>query len=508
MSEQRPKPRPLSALVARLTLIYSLASLIGCVTERQVIVVTGAGGAVESEPCGGGRCDGVGNINGELDWLEPSELEEAVLLAASRASGMIQTDRAGGTSRCSATLISEELLLTNHHCVPDEAAAKESLFYPETEREASSYQRLTRRFRCPELIATSCAHDVSILRCQKNSALNALPGDYYGYASLSLEGAYPGEALNLIHTNCDYRQRSGDSSCTPYKLISPGEVTSYGPRCIRFDGEQGCENCRSEAKHATHNADSLGGSSGGGIFSALTHKMIGVNWGGVAAEDQSDAPNYLTTLRDLVESEPEFAELLLPLVEGRGGEIGGAPSAPVAEPHCARLAGYLEGEAFDKALSVTLCTERSAPALSFGLCLEANGERLREGEPCQKSVMIDAALSPSQRSPLVICHPDISEPLRGRCELFDDRALGFNGDDRVILFQDLNGDQQFTLGVDLVVDWIGQLGQQPAGRPWAERLLLRRDLTLLSPGTDGSEAFESRPLTSALELFDYLPPAH
>jgi hypothetical protein len=75
------------------------------------------------------------------------------------------------------------------------------------------------------------------------------------------------------------------------------------------------------------------------------------------------------------------------------------------------------------------------------------------------------------------------------------------------LFQDLNGDQQLTLGVDLVVDWIGQLGQQPAGRPWAERVLLRRDLTPLSPGTDGSEAFEPRPLTSALELFDHLPPA-
>ena len=231
--------------------------------------------------CGERECDGVGNINGEVDWIEPSQVEDPSLIAATKASGMINIDKGIIYSRCSATIIASDLILTNHHCVPDEETASSVSFIPETEREASVYQRFSRRFSCQDLVATNCAHDLSILRFKPDRKTGKQIGEVYSVAQLSLTDLYRSDQVNLIHTNCDYREEIGNQSCTPIKLISPGQVLSYGPQCIRFNGEPDCNNCRSEAYHATHTADSLGGSSGGGIFDVVTHSLIGVNWGGL-----------------------------------------------------------------------------------------------------------------------------------------------------------------------------------------------------------------------------------
>ena len=92
---------------------------------------------------------------------------------------------------------------------------------PETEREASVYQRFANRFSCSELLATNCAHDVSILRCKPDRRSGKQLGDLYAIAELSLSDLYQSEQINLIHTNCDYREAKGNRSCTPIKLISP-----------------------------------------------------------------------------------------------------------------------------------------------------------------------------------------------------------------------------------------------------------------------------------------------
>ena len=493
-----------------LTLTLTLVSLLmsASCADRAADEPTSSPEGTRYAPCEDGTCDGVGNINGEVDWIEPSEVEDPALLSVTRASGMIRSGQGSGSARCSATLISPDLILTNQHCVPDAETARGVMFFPETEREVSGYQRLTRRFACTELIATSCAHDVSILRCQAEPRSRRLPGEVYGYVNISLRGAYPGDAINLVHTNCDYREGEGSVSCTPYKLISPGQVLDYGPRCVRFGGEKDCNNCRSEANHATHNADSLGGSSGGGIFDAATHELIGVNWGGVAAKNQTDAPNYLTTMRDLAEREPEFGALFEALEALRPEEPPSPGPSLVEGPAseaCARISGYLEGEGFDKAVMVTSCQAQPIPSASLGLCLEANGSHLTPGNPCEQSVMLSGELDALMEAPWAVCHSDISELWSGRCDQLSDRGLNFNGDDRVLLFHDLDGDQSFTMGRDAILDWVGTLGRQPNDRPWADTALFRRDLSPSELGEDGSLKFEARSLSQARALFQHLP---
>ena len=53
----------------------------------------------------------------------------------------------------------------------------------------------------------------------------------------------------------------------------------------------------------------------------MSHKLIGVNWGGVQSATQSDAPNYLTTLKDLVDQDPQFKSILHPLIRSNDATV-------------------------------------------------------------------------------------------------------------------------------------------------------------------------------------------
>ena len=64
-----------------------------------------------------------------------------------------------------------------------------------------------------------------------------------------------------------------------------------------------------------------------------------------------------------------------------------------------------------------------------------------------------------------VCHPENSGMIQSQCQQRDDQAINFNGDDRVILFQDINGDGAFTMGQDLILGWISKLGRVPEGQP-------------------------------------------
>ena len=95
--------------------------------------------------------------------------------------------------------------------------------------------------------------------------------------------------------------------------------------------------------------------------------------------------------------------------------------------------------------------------------------------------------------------------MRRHCEQFDEQAINFNGDDRIILFQDLDGDQVYTHGQDLALDWIGQLGVPPEDKPWSDLVLLRSNTSKPEPDTDGSLQFDSYTLEQSHEVFWTVP---
>jgi hypothetical protein len=185
-----------------------------------------------------------GVIVGELDWQDAASLPAGVVRTASRAAGYVSIPEM--RSRCSGFLIGRDVVMTNHHCVPDASAAVGVVvnFTYETTWDQ------TGAVRCDEFIGASQTLDYALLRCR------GTPGDTFGSLSIDDRTLSPNRAIALLHQQCDFY---ANQACPPTKKVSPGKVTGVAGNRI------------------THDADMLGGSSGGGIIDPTTGAVIAIN---------------------------------------------------------------------------------------------------------------------------------------------------------------------------------------------------------------------------------------
>lgn len=185
-----------------------------------------------------------GVIVGALDWQDAASLPPGVLRTASRAAGYVSVPELG--SRCSGFLIGRDVVMTNHHCVPDASAAVGVVvnFTYETAWEQ------TGAVRCGEFIGANETLDYALLRCR------GTPGDTYGSLAVDARALGPDRAIALLHQQCDYFT---NEACAPTKKMSPGQIIGVVGNRI------------------THDADMLGGSSGGGIIDPTTGAVIAIN---------------------------------------------------------------------------------------------------------------------------------------------------------------------------------------------------------------------------------------
>ena len=123
---------------------------------------------------------------------------------------------------------------------------------------------------------------------------------------------------------------------------------------------------------------------------------------------------------------------------------------------------------FDKAITVAPCLDTGVISTELGLCMENNRSILRDGESCDKNVMISTHLtSTSDQFQLwSLCHPQISGPLKRHCDQLDDQVISFNGDDRIILFQDLDGGLLFVKLAAAQRNAVRDIPYPPAAVSW------------------------------------------
>jgi hypothetical protein len=186
-----------------------------------------------------------GVIVGALDWVASTSLTGTPKTAA-KATGYVSIPQAN--ARCSGFLIGRDLFMTNHHCIPDAAAA----FGVTVNFKYESVWDESGVVACDEFIGANQTLDYSIVRCK------GAPGDTYGYLTLDARTLTTTSTLQLFHQQCDYFT---DESCAPTKKMSPGRVTSTTAMNNRI----------------THNADMLGGSSGGALVAANTTNVVAIN---------------------------------------------------------------------------------------------------------------------------------------------------------------------------------------------------------------------------------------
>ena len=226
-------------------------------------------------------------IIGGLDWVEIGDLSESNQIKEwSQAVADIDLPVMG--ARCTGFLISEDVLMTNEHCIPAASYARGVSVTFDHIKGTTESQR--ERFDCSEFIGNDSTLDYALLRCSGS------PGSVYGYVSLDSQSFSRGKAITVIQQNCDYYN---DRSCDWSKKYSKGKITQ-------------------SSDEYTHNADTLGGSSGSPVFDSSTGRVIAIHHAGLGNDGQGrGVENYAVPMAKIV---PHIVSRFPSLFDQVGGD--------------------------------------------------------------------------------------------------------------------------------------------------------------------------------------------
>ncbi|MBF0205455.1 MAG: trypsin-like peptidase domain-containing protein [Oligoflexia bacterium] len=202
------------------------------------------------------------SIIGNVDWQSIANFNrDSNIYKTSTPIGLLNIFYKGGSaSRCTAFLISDDLIMTNWHCAPSATEFKGARFYLDflTGKNRNDFLK-TPYYDCNNLVLTYRPLDVALLRC------SGLPGRTNGKVKLEGEqrNYYPNPKIYVIHQNCDYHYTPG---CAPTKKFSPVMMLS------KSDGYGDLNNI-----DIFYDADTLGGSSGSPVFLVENNKVIALH---------------------------------------------------------------------------------------------------------------------------------------------------------------------------------------------------------------------------------------
>jgi len=194
----------------------------------------------------------------EPNWVNAESIKNEEINQQSRAIGRLIMP-AKKNSACTAFLISDDVIMTNEHCIgsADDAVGAKVLFDYLDEGEHHT-------FICDQFISNNEKLDYALLKCQGS------PGSIFGTVKLSSTELDNGSQIYVVHQNCDYYQIKG---CKRSKKVSLGNLVGFNLHRVH------------------HNADTLPGSSGSPIFSLDTHEVIGLHNSGSGHEESGGRRN-------------------------------------------------------------------------------------------------------------------------------------------------------------------------------------------------------------------------
>ncbi len=194
-------------------------------------------------------------IVGEVNWTEAIAFDDSSdIRKNSKAVADVQFSNGG---RCTGFLITDSVLMTNHHCIGSASDVVGMKVFMKHEKGVSkeNWAEIT----CSEFIGNDETLDYALVKC------SGMPGQTYGKVELDTTEAVEGDSVYVIHQNCDYYT---DYYCDWSKKVSEGKVVGF-------------------ATDVFYDADTLGGSSGSPVFNADSNKVFAIHhagyggsWGG------------------------------------------------------------------------------------------------------------------------------------------------------------------------------------------------------------------------------------
>jgi large repetitive protein len=143
---------------------------------------------------------------------------------------------------------------------------------------------------------------------------------------------------------------------------------------------------------------------------------------------------------------------------------------------CLIISEYIEGSSHNKGLELYNCGSTDLEQSDFGVCQVNN-----DWTTCRYTTTLPAGtLAPGEVHTL--CHPSADFS----CETTHGQVSGHNGDDRFIIFEDVDDSGEFEDATDLITDAFGESAVQPNPAPWADVTYRRCDFTRY----DGKSSFD------------------
>ena len=177
---------------------------------------------------------------------------------------------------CTATLISEDVIVTNYHCVPGinpevtilAAELRMGLHHdPDEPGEA---------FQIADLRPLDALRDLDFVLLRVRGS----PGRTYGYVRLDPRDPRDDEPLFIIHHSLGLPKMLTRRNCTVFQSESAASVAGQagGPNTVRYDPDT----------DVTHRCDAQGGSSGALVFSQIDDRVVGLHFAGTRDEVPPD----------------------------------------------------------------------------------------------------------------------------------------------------------------------------------------------------------------------------
>lgn len=245
----------------------------------------------QSDDAGNGQVTSGSIIVGDLGWREIGTSSSSVMKQNAKAVADIDLPKMG--SRCTGFLVANNVLMTNQHCIPSASHARGvTVTFDHVKGVAKSAQK---RFKCDQFIGNNRTLDYALLKCEGN------PGAEYGVVDLSDDPVGKGTNIYVVQQNCDYYTKR---DCDWTKKYSTGQVTKV-------------------AAEYSHNADTLGGSSGSPVFSSSSNKVVAIHHAGYGNNGFGRGyENYAVPMHKIVQDiHTNFPSVQL----GVGGSSGGSP---------------------------------------------------------------------------------------------------------------------------------------------------------------------------------------
>ncbi len=154
-------------------------------------------------------------------------------------------------------------------------------------------------------------------------------------------------------------------------------------------------------------------------------------------------------------------------------------SINIIEPsaNCLIISEVIEGSgSHNKAFEIFNCSGSPIDLTDYGICLVSNTATTCSASAGLTTVLPAGDVATFCQSKAV----STTDPLPGivsNCDVAMPTVANFNGNDRLVLFRDINTNGTFESATDAVVDAFGQTNTQPATEIWKDQTLSRCNFT-------------------------------